>query len=83
MPGVRVVPDPPQTSMMHLLIDTTAERFEAVALSLAAEQGVWTWPKAMTTVDPRVQRVELTIGDATCAFSLAEVVATIGAFVAG
>ncbi|MGN6793814.1 MAG: threonine aldolase family protein [Streptosporangiaceae bacterium] len=80
VPGVRVVPDPPQTSMMHLLIDTTAERFEATARSLAAERGVWTWPKAMTTIDPLVQRVELTVGDATCELSVPEVVAAIGAF---
>ncbi len=75
--GVRVVPDPPQTSMMHLLIDTTAERFVATAGSLAASEGVWTWPQAMTTVDPAVQRVELTVGDATCALSVAEVVAAL------
>jgi threonine aldolase len=81
VPGVRVVPDPPQTSLMHVLIDTTADRFEATARSLAAERGVWTWQKAMTTVDPRVQRVELTVGDGTCALSVAEVVAAISAFV--
>jgi hypothetical protein len=32
---------------------------------LAAEQGVWTWPQAMITPDPGVQRVELYVGDAT------------------
>jgi len=80
VPGVRVVPDPPQTSLMHLLIDTTAERFEATSRSLASERGVWTWERAMTTIDPQLQRVELTVGDATCALSLAEVVAAIGAF---
>ena len=31
----------------------------------AAEQGVWTWPQAMITPDPGVQRVELYVGDAT------------------
>ena len=82
VPGVRVVPDPPQTSLMHLLIDTTAERFEATARSLASERGVWTWQRAMTTIDPRVQRVELTVGDATCALSVAEAVDVISAFAA-
>jgi len=64
--GVRVVPDPPQVPMMHLLLDTTPDKFAAAAHHLAAEQGIWTWPQAMTTLDPRVQRVEFSIGDATC-----------------
>ena len=63
--GVRVVPDPPQVPMMHLLLSTTQERFAAAARRLAAEQGVWTWPQAMVTPDPGVQRVELYVGDAT------------------
>jgi threonine aldolase len=65
--GVRVVPDPPQVPMMHLLLRTTQEGFAAAARRLALEQQVWTWPNAMTTFDPGVQRVELSVGDATCA----------------
>ena len=65
--GVRVVPDPPQVPMMHLLLDTTQDKFAAAVRHLAAEQGIWTWPKAMTTIDPGIQRVELSVGDATCA----------------
>jgi threonine aldolase len=69
VPGVRVVPDPPQAPMMHVLLTTTQEGFAAAARKLAAEQRIWTWPKAMTTGDPDVQRVELSVGDATCALS--------------
>jgi len=67
VPGVRVVPDPPQAPMMHLLLATSQDEFTAAAGKLAAEQQLWTWPKAMTTGDPGVQRVELSVGDATCA----------------
>ena len=67
--GVRVVPDPPQVPMMHLLLDTTQDGFAAAARRLAAEQRIWTWPDAMTTGDPGVQRVELSVGDATCALT--------------
>jgi threonine aldolase len=67
--SVRVVPDPPQVPMMHLLLDTTQDGFAAAARRLAAEQQVWTWPNAMTTGDPGVQRVELSVGDATCALT--------------
>ena len=44
--GVRVVPDPPQVPMMHLLLNTTQDRFTAAARRLAAEQGIWAWPQA-------------------------------------
>jgi len=67
VPGVRVVPDPPQVPMMHLLLETTPERFTAAARRLAVEQQVWTWPEAAATGDPAVQRVEMSVGDATLA----------------
>jgi threonine aldolase len=72
LPGVTVVPDPPQTPMLHLLLRTTPERFTAAVRSLA-EQGLWTWERAMPTGDPAVQRVEFSIGDATTALSVAEI----------
>ena len=72
LPGVTVVPDPPQTPMLHLLLRTSPEAFVRGARELA-EQGLWTWPKAMTTADPSVQRVELPVGEATLALGLDEV----------
>ncbi len=65
VPGVRVVPDPPQTPMMHLLFDVSAERFVANARRLAEEQSLWVWPQASATADPRVVRCELSVGRAT------------------
>jgi threonine aldolase len=73
LPGVTIVPDPPQTPMLHLLLRTTAEGFTAAARRLAAGQGLWTWPAAMSTPDPGTQRVELAVGDATLALRPAEV----------
>jgi hypothetical protein len=58
---------------MHLLLSTTRERFAAAARRLAVEQQIWTWPTAVPTGDPAVQRVELTVGDATRALSAAQV----------
>ena len=86
VPGVRVVPDPPQTPMMHLLIEVSQDGFGQAVRDLAAGQGIWTWPRAMTTADPGRQRVELTVGDATMEFAPAEVagvIAALGAKVAG
>jgi hypothetical protein len=64
-----VIPDPPQTTMMHLLLDTTADEFVAASRRLATEQHVWTWPGASATVDPGVQRLELSVGDGALALS--------------
>ncbi len=83
IPGARTVPDPPQTPMMHLLLATTGEAYRRAARRLAKEQGVWTWPEAMPTADPGVQRVELAVGDATLGLSPAEVADLVTALLAG
>ncbi|WP_369256467.1 threonine aldolase family protein [Geodermatophilus amargosae] len=71
LPGVRVVPDPPQTPMLHLLLSTTSDAFRAAARALA-EEGLWTWAQPGVTGDPTVVRVELPVGDATLALPLEE-----------
>jgi threonine aldolase len=80
--GVRVIPDPPQTSMMHLLLATTRECFIQTARDLATEQGIWTWAEPATTPDPAIARVELSVGEATCGFTAAEAAAVIARFAA-
>jgi threonine aldolase len=82
-PGVTVVPDPPQAPMLHLLLRTSPEAFVAAARRLATEQGLWTWPAAGTTGDPAVQRVELSVGDATLALTPAQVRAAVLALAGG
>ena len=62
---VRVVPDPPQTPMLHLLLRTTEERYRASARRLSEETGLWVWPSAVATGDPDVVRTELSVGRAT------------------
>ena len=69
VPGVTVLPDPPQAPMLHLLVRTTPEAFTAAARALAADEGLWTWPEPQTTADPGVQKVELSVGDATLALT--------------
>src|SRR5260370_42040788 len=80
LPGLGGVPDPPQVAMMHLLLSTTQERFAAAARRLAIERRIWTWPTAVPTGDPAMQRVELSVGDATRALSpvqVGEIIATL------
>jgi threonine aldolase len=72
LPGVAVVPDPPQTPMLHLLLRTSPDAFRGAVRALA-EGGLWTWERPMPTGDPAVVRVELSVGDATMALSVDEI----------
>ena len=72
LPGVIVVPDPPQAPMLHLVLRTGPEDFAAAARTLA-EGGLWTWERPMPTGVPGLVRVELSVGDATMALSTAEI----------
>jgi hypothetical protein len=58
--------------MLHLLVRTGSDEFAAAARTLA-EGGLWTWERATPTADPGVQRVELSVGDATMALSMEEI----------
>ncbi len=77
VPGVRPVPAVPQTPMMHLLLDTTTERYAERAKELAETDRFWVWPNAMPTRDPDVVRVELSVGDATLRHDPAFIAATL------
>ena len=82
LPGIRVVPDPPQTPMMHLLFEVSADRFTENARRLAEESRVWTWAKPMATGDPSVVRCELTVGRATCRLEPAVIADTLAGLIA-
>lgn len=73
MPRVEVVPDPPQTPMMHLLLNVDADLARERAVRMAADDGIWTWRQLAPTVSPHHQRAELAIGDATMRLTPAEV----------
>jgi len=82
--GIRVVPDPPQVPMMHVLLRTTPEAFEAAARHLAADRQIWAVrPQPAMTADPSVLRLELSVGDATCALTPAEIREVFAALVSG
>jgi threonine aldolase len=83
VPGIRLVPDPPQTPMMHLLFSTTAEQFKADAKRITAETGLWLWPSAAVTGDPAVVRVELTVGRATLRHDPSRIASVLAGFTDG
>ena len=70
---IEIVPDPPQTPMMHLHIRVDEAAFLNAALRLATEQGIFTWSGTSPGATPAIRVVELTVGDATLTFSASEV----------
>jgi threonine aldolase len=74
LPGIRVLPDPPDTSMMHLQLSVTKEELLERALGIAESEGIWTFVYPFATDHPTLLRVELSVGDATLGFRAEEIV---------
>jgi threonine aldolase len=72
IPEIEVVPNPPQTPMMHLHLRVEEAAFQAAACRIARERGVFTFPRSMPGSTPSVRVVEFTVGDATLAIKPAE-----------
>lgn len=77
MDGVAVVPDPPQTPMMHIHLRTTEAALVAGVRRMASRERLWTFGGSAPTDTPGIRRVELYAGEATLAFTPAEVAAVI------
>jgi threonine aldolase len=71
--GVEVLPDPPQTNMMRLLLRVDEKTFRAAACRIAREQGIYTFRSSGPGYTPSTRMVELTVGEATLAFEPREV----------
>jgi len=81
VPGVEVLPDPPQSAMLHLRLRTTAEGMRARAMEIARRDKVWTFARPFATEGPTLQRCELPVGDATLELTAAEIAALVGRLV--
>ncbi len=81
--GVTVVPDPPQTPMMHLHLRVGEEAFLAAARRMAEEQSLFTWSRTAAGETPAIRVVELAVGDATLGFAPHEVSEIVRRLVSG
>jgi threonine aldolase len=75
LPEIDVLPDPPQTNMMHLHLRGEKEALETAALELSRDTGIWMFGKLRPTSLPSLSIFELTVGDALLTFSEEEIVA--------
>lgn len=73
LPGVEVLPNPPQSPMMHLQLSVTSADLESRAVEIARRDKIWTFARPFSTVSPTLQRIEFTVGDATMDFTPTEV----------
>jgi threonine aldolase len=74
LPEIELVPNPPQTNMMHLHLRGEKERLKRAALELAQETGIWMFGDLRPTSLPSRWMFELTVGDALLTFADEEVV---------
>lgn len=63
VPGIAVVPDPPQTPLFHLHVHGEAAALEDRALDLAERRRVLLFRRVQPTAVPGVQRIEVTVGE--------------------
>ena len=75
--GIDVVPDPPQTNMMHIHLRTTEAAVNAGIRRLAIEQRLWGWGSTWATDVPGVRGVELRVGDQALELSAREIAAAV------
>jgi threonine aldolase len=71
--GVDLVPDPPQTPMMHIHIRTTPRASANGFRRIAKDERIWAFGITAPTDVPGVRRIELAVGEATLAFAPSEV----------
>lgn len=83
LPNVEILPDPPQTPMMHLHLRVEEIAFLRAAAHIAKSEGIFTWAGTTPGLTPSTRVVELTVGDATLAFTADEVAGFVARLVAG
>lgn len=71
--GVEVLPDPPQSAMLHLRVHATPQELRTRAVQIAKSDRIWTFARPFLSEGPRLQRFELSIGDATLELSPEEI----------
>jgi threonine aldolase len=72
VPGVEVLPDPPQTPLFHVLVDVPETALAAAADEQLRATGVQVVLYTRATTSPRRSRFELVVGENAMEFTVAE-----------
>jgi threonine aldolase len=73
--GLQVLPDPPQTSMMHIVLNLDPDAALAARDRVAEETGLWLFGGGRPGPLPGFSRFELTVGEAAMQVSMEKVAA--------
>ena len=82
IPGIAVVPDPPQTNMMHVYLRGAAAPLLEASATLARSEGVLLFRRLFPSGASGVAAFELTLGDAVDALTDTEIGAYFGQIMA-
>jgi threonine aldolase len=63
LPGLTIVPDPPQTPLFHIHIHADVQTARERATRIAEERRVWLFDTLAPTVVPDISKVEVSIGE--------------------
>lgn len=77
LPNIEIVPDPPQTPMIHLHIKVDETAFLRTAVQIAENEETFTWAGTSPGLTPSTRVLEFTVGDATLEFTADEAAALI------
>mgnify|MGYP002402293966 CR=1 FL=1 len=72
-PQIELIPNPPQTNMMHMYLRGDAKVLAEATLDVAEETKTWLFGSIQSTELPSYSKVELTIGDASLDLPIEEV----------
>ena len=78
VPGVEVLPDPPHTNMMRMLLRVDEKTLRVAACRIAREQGIYTFKWSAPGPSAATRMLELSVGDATLGFRPREVAELVG-----
>jgi len=77
LPGIEILPDPPQTPIFSVLIDRAPDGLEAARVQIAVQDGVWMFDRMWPTSSPEQTRIEFAVGRQVAAFADGEIVALV------
>ncbi|HTK09672.1 MAG TPA: beta-eliminating lyase-related protein [Ktedonobacteraceae bacterium] len=75
LPGVMIVPDPPQTNSFQIHLPATRQALQKGVEYLAETEGVWLFNGLVETTFPALTMAEIAIGEAAEQWSIEEAVA--------
>lgn len=69
VPGIAVVPDPPQTPLFHVHLRGELQTLQGRALDVAEERRVWLFHRVVPSAVPNVNMIEINVGEAALEIS--------------